>query len=257
MLESILNKIFNYPTENNISKEEKTTQRNDTPKTFIEKINSLPSDVERILEFEKLKGDQKAFIIINKTNSQATVYKEGKIIDKIEVGVGETFGDDLNTVEYSDGKFSDYGKTTPSGKFRTLSPYDYTIKNKDDYTDTEGINMLLLKGVQHPADYKQSTMLALHQIPKTSPEREELFNTTGSRRSMSTGCVNFKTEDFKRLITEILPTGTSVYILPEEKGNSLELVSLDNGLWFKTKYADEEKNNILERAIDKFFKPKK
>lgn len=249
MFKSILNKVLK-----NTSAIEKVVY---TPQQkFVQKINSIETDIEKILEFEKHRAEQKAFVIINKTKSQADVYRDGKIIDRIEVGVGETFGDDLNTVKYANGVFENTGRTTPAGEFITSAPYDYNILNKNDYVDGVNINMFLLRGVQHPVDYKHSTMLALHEIPQNHLERDVLFDVVGTRRSMSTGCVNFRREDFKRLASEIKPTGTPVYILPEETGNFLELVSLPNGMWFKTKYADKEKNNIFEQAFRKFFRLK-
>lgn len=246
-VKSVLTKIIsNYHQKKIIRQNNKT----------MSKINSIKDDVEKILEFEKLKSEQQAFVIINKSKSQAEVYKNGKVINSYAVGVGKTVGDDLNTVKYSfkEGSFSESGRTTPSGEFKTVAPHDFNIINKSDYTDDNGVNMLLLKGVQHPADYKERTMIALHEIPNTMLERNKMFEINGSRRSMSTGCVNFRKEDFKQLAQEINPTGTPVYILPEEKGNRLELISTPNGLWFKTNYKDKEKASIFETAFRKFFR---
>lgn len=210
-------------------------------KKVLTKINSMSDDIEKILEFEKLKSEQQAFVIINKTKSQAQVYKNGELKKTFNVGVGKTAGDDLNTVTYHNGEFSGTGATTPPGGFTTQVPYD------------KSLNILLLKGVQHPINYKDNVQLALHDIPPSKQERLSMLETNG-RKSMSNGCINFKSEDFEQLKKEINPAGTSVYILPEEQENRLELISTPNGLWFKPKYKDKDKANIFEEAFRKFFK---
>ena len=218
------------------------------------KINSIESDIEKILTFEDIKGKQNAFMIINKATGKADVYKAGKQIDRFEVAVGETVGDSLNTATYIDGTFSKTGRTTPPGQYYTLAPYDLNIKNKEDFESGKIVNCLVLNGIQHPSDFKYNTSIGLHQIPKSHPERLNMLNIKDARRSMTTGCVNFMPEDFYRLAEEIKPNGTSVYILPEETGNKLEAILLPKGLWMKPKYADPEKENIFISAMKKFFK---
>lgn len=222
-------------------------------KKLAEEINLLQNDIDKILEFENIKGKQNAFVIINKTKSQANVYRNNKLYDSFEIGIGEKFGDDLNTAKYINGEFSKEGRTTPAGQFFTYLPYDYNINNKVGYDNGEIINCLLLKGVQHPIDFKNHTSISLHQVSKSHPERLESYNTQGIRRGISTGCINFLPDEFYRLIDEINPEKTPIYILPEEQGNKLELVNLPNGLWFKPKFADNSKENIFLDAMKKFF----
>ena len=221
---------------------------------IAKEINKLNSDTEKILEFEKIKGNQNAFIIIDKKRSVADVYKEGKPTDSFDIGIGEKFGDDLNSAKYINGKFVKEGRTTPSGQFFTYPPYDFNITNKEDFEAGKVINCLLLDGVQHPAGFNYRTTLALHQVSKSHPERLPEFNIKDRRRGITTGCVNFLPEEFYRLAEEITPNRTPVYILPEEKGNKLELVLLPDGLWFKTNYADTKKENEFLSAMAKFFK---
>lgn len=220
---------------------------------FITEINSIKRDIDKITEFERINPNKKPFIIVDKSKSQAFIYDNDKISDTFEIGVGKTFGDDLNTVQFDFTKriFSDTGNTTPPGLFVTQKPY--SIYSAKDYTSQNGqINVLPLRGVQHPVDYKQNTTIALHQISNDSQDRLEMLTQSG-RKSMSNGCINFAQKDFERLKAQINESGTNVYILPEEKGNSLELVQLDNGVWFKPHYQNEEKANIFENAFKKFF----
>lgn len=222
---------------------------------FISRINKLTSDVDKIKEFEKAKACDKPFVIVDKTKSQAYVYNKDIITDTFEVGVGKTYGDDLNTVKYDfkQGLFLDGGETTPPGMFVTQRPYN--IYSSDEYSSVKGqINILVLKGVQHPADYKQNTSIALHQVSNKMQKRLEQFKTIDTRRSMSNGFINFRPQDFEKLKGRINESGTTVYILPEEKGNSLELVQLPNGLWFKPHYQDKNKENVFISALKKFFK---
>ena len=46
---------------------------------IAQEINTIPSGVDKILEFEKLKGEQRAFIIVDKTKSEANIYKNGEM----------------------------------------------------------------------------------------------------------------------------------------------------------------------------------
>lgn len=249
------------PTDIRILKTLRTAGRKDVrtalltaEKSCAEYMNSIESDVEKIFALEKAKGYQNAFIIVDKTKSTAYVCREGKVVDRLDIGVGEEVGDNLNRVAYYNGTFLEEGKTTPPGCFCTVEPCIARTPNIEEFENGNDINALVLDGVQHPADYWYRTTIGLHQVPNSHPERIEMFAQKGQRRSMSTGCVNFLTEDFKRMIGEIRPTGTSVYILPEDAGNKLEVVSLPNGLWMKTKYADEKKENILLEAMKKMMK---
>lgn len=207
---------------------------------IIKHINSIQKDIDKIIEFEKITNNKKPFIIINKAKSIAEIHKENQVINKFDIGVGKTIGDDLNTATYKNGVFSKTGTTTPSGQFVTQAPYI-----KDSKT-------LILKGIQHPIDFKQPVLLALHDT-FNNQEKLKILNSQTGRKGISSGCVNFKPEDFTELMKEIPSTGTQVYILPEEQGNSLELISLQNGLWFKTNYRDKQKQNIFEEAFKKFF----
>ena len=177
------------------------------------------------------------------------------MISSFDIGIGETIGDSLNTVQYNpiNKTFGSIGKTTPSGEFKTALLPNNCI-NKADYISEGNVNAILLKGVQHPADFNQNTSLALHQFPINDyNQRLEIVNSQLTRKGCSTGCINLKIEDFQTLAQQ-LPEGTSVYILPEETGNSLLLTELPNKrLWFKTQYNDNERNEVLNLAMKKYF----
>ena len=218
-------------------------------------INSIDNTLSRIIEFNKLTRPNSRFLIVDKSKSKAMLYEGDRVINSFDVGVGETIGDSLNSVsyDYATKTFSLSGRTTPSGEFKTAS-LPNVCENKSDYIKNGDVNAILLNGVMHPANYNQNTSLALHQLPnKTYNERLQLLNNLSGRKSISTGCINFRVEDFKSL-ADSLPNGTPVYILPEEVSNSIVLTELPNGkLWFKTQYKDTERANALELAIKKYF----
>ena len=224
-----------------------------TGNSITRQLNGIESDVERICALEAAKNQPNAFIIVDKANSRADLYRGGEPIDRFEVAVGQTEGDSLNTVYYSDGKLSKTGKTTPPGQYFTMLPYTLNIVNKRDFQSGDNIDCLVLNGVQHPADFKYKTAIGLHKIPNSCPERLNMLDIKDARRSLTTGCVNFMPNDFCRMVKKINPKGTSIYILPEDPGNKLEVVLLPNGLWMKPKYANDKEENMFLDAMEKFF----
>lgn len=218
-------------------------------------INSIKDDLSKLIEYNKITRPNEKFVVVNKVNSTATLYEGDKIVTRFDIGMGETVGDSLNSVsyDYATKTFGKIGRTTPSGEFRTATLPESCV-NKSDYIADGKTNVVLLNGVMHPVNYGQNTSLALHQFPNNVYEqRLQVLNSQLKRNGMSTGCINFKTEDIQSLAQQ-LPEGTPVYILPEEAGNSLKLVELPNKkLWFRTQYNDNERNNSLEMAINKYF----
>jgi hypothetical protein len=72
--------------------------------------------------------------------------------------------------------------------------------------------------------------------------REYVFqNKTIKDNRVSFGCVNFMVESYDKMRKLITGKGTKVYILPEEKGNSLHLEKQKDGSYkfFQTKYRYE------------------
>ena len=226
-----------------------------TGKFILKRINTLKSDLAKVIEYNRIIRPKSKFLVIDKAKSNATVYNGDKTVVRYNIGVGESVGDTLNQVsyDYSTKTFGIGGRTTPSGEFRTAILPE-SCANKSDYVSENEVNAILLKGVMHPASYRQNTSLALHQFPNNMyEERLKILNSSMERKGMSTGCINFKREDLQQ-IAQQLPNNTPVYILPEETGNSLKLVELPNQkLFFVTHYADKQRNNELEAAINKYF----
>ncbi len=226
-----------------------------TRNEIVREVNGLHSSKDRVLKFHQITQNNKPFIIVDKAQSVAMLYSQGQLQKTVPVGVGRTGGDSLNTVTYDfkNNIFGTTGLTTPSGQF-SLKPVGNNCVNRSSYQRSNRINAVLLDGVQHPADYAINSSLALHQIPNEEmASRLSLFSVSG-RRGMSTGCINFKPKDYEELMKGV-DAKTPVYILPEECGNTLELVTAPNSrLWFRTNYANPEQNNIFELAMNKYFK---
>ena len=226
---------------------------------IMTKINLLTSDTEKIIQFNKLINNAKPYVIIDKTSSKATIYRDGKAIKTFDIGVGKTEGDSLNTVRYNytTRQFGEDGTTTPSGEYVT-SYLPKSCYNISSYQMNGETNALLLNGVQHPTWYCQNTSLALHQLPNEEyAERLKAISSITGRKGISTGCVNFKVEDFRDMV-KLLDNHTHVYILPEEKGNILELTETpDFRLWFITKYGNKAKATEFKAALKEYYNKRK
>jgi len=188
------------------------------------KINKLSNDSAKVIEYNKLHPTTN-YIIVNKQKSTATIYSpDGKTIKSIEVGTGQHVGDSLNDGYGRKGKAN---KTTPAGEFKL------NARGGCGY----GKNIFKLgSNYMVPGS---GTTLALHIVPThLEKQRLPLFgNGNVKDNRMSAGCINMKQKDFDMLTKDVL-LGAKVYILPEEKGNSLNLNANKKGelKFVQTKY---------------------
>ena len=209
--------------------------------TFSRKI----SDSEKIIEFNKLlkkyNEPVENYIIIDKKNCTSTVYSpDGDVLDVSEVAVGRHIGDKRGGGYGVKGaKLSAY---TPPGEFEIIRE-GISNKNSKD-AKLYGERVLVLSGDHTQKAYQKSQVLALHRVP-SSPMgklRENVFkNKTLKDNRVSFGCVNYLVESFDKMRKFIKGKTTKVYILPEEKGNSLHLEQVKDGEYkfFQTKYRYE------------------
>lgn len=192
-----------------------------------ERINSLVSDKEKIMEWAKFSSKDN-YLIIDKKNCSATVYDyEGNKIKTFEVGIGRQIGDDFNDTS---GLVGTPKNTTPAGEF-TL---DTNIYNKAAYGD-----MTLSLGAKACKPKNAKQIVALHKIPKfrMKERANKFYDGNLSNNRMSHGCINFTEKDFKEL-TKYIKAGLKAYVLPEEKGNKLVLEKNSDGQYefCQTKY---------------------
>lgn len=215
--------------------------------TFSHKI----SDETKIISYNKLMqkyGKSSGnYIVVDKKNCVAKVYSpDGHVLYKTEVAVGRNVGDKRG------GGYRVIGaklvaSTTPGEFFISREGAKAGSSNERLY----GNRVLILSGDHTQEAYKRTQVLALHQVPKTpmGKLRANVFNNgTIKDNRVSYGCVNFLPESFDTLRSFIKGKGTKVYILPEEKGNSLHLEKQKDGSYkfFQTKYRYESQEPKIE-----------
>jgi len=211
------------------------------------------SDEQKIISFNTINqvynGNCSNYIIVDKKNCQAKVYTPlGHLLYKTEVALGRNIGDKRSGGYMVPGaKLAAY--TTP-GEYIIAKEGSKNSKNIKLY----GQRVLPLIGDHTQEAYKQSQSLALHRVPKTpmGKLRENVFNNkTLKDNRVSFGCVNFLTESYDKMRKLISGKGTKVYILPEEKGNSLHLERQKDGNYkfFQTKYRYESQEKQLNKKM--------
>lgn len=206
-----------------------------TKEAEIARINSFSSDKDRIIEYNK-KHARGNYIIVDKKDCSATVYdKNGKAIKKFEVGLGMDVGDK---------KAGGYNCGIASKIRKYTAPGEYTLGEQSAASDTKyGSNLFIMEGDGVAKDSVDEQVAAIHQIPtQRLAQRKGLFkNGTISDNRMSFGCINMLSDDFDEMEKIIQGTGTKLYVLPEEKGNKLQLeMQVDGSLKFvQTKYRNE------------------
>ena len=206
-----------------------------TKEQEIVRINSLSSDREKIVEYNK-KNANGNYRIVDKSDCSATVYDQnGKVLKKFEVGLGMDIGDK---------KAGGYNCGVASKIRKYTAPGEYTLGEQSDATDKKyGSNLFILEGDGVAKDSVNEQVAAIHQIPtQRLAQRKGLFkNGTISDNRMSFGCINMLSDDFDEMEKYIKGAGTKLYVLPEEKDNKLQLeAQIDGTLKFvQTKYKDE------------------
>ena len=190
-------------------------------KSSIYDINNLKTDTAKIKTFNQQHPNGN-YIILNKKTSTATVFTpEGKTVQSFEVGTGEEKGDNLSDGFGFSGKAH---KTTPPGEYTFL-------KENNALIEPEYNNNIFYLGTNGNLSKKQDSQLAIHQVPTDLiKERVHKFNDGNlANNRMSFGCINLLQKSFEKLVTLVKGQGTRLYVLPEEKDNSLKLIQDKNG----------------------------
>lgn len=226
----------------------------------IIKINSLDTDTQRIIEYNK-KHAKGNYVIIDKKTCRATVYnKEGRALDSYEVLLGQHKGDNLSTAYAKDpskrvyttvpGEFPLAGKTGTFGGtyyFGDMNgTFDPEVEMRPDAPGSGG-KRKLVGGYQ-----------ALHGTanPKVRNKFYGNGNLADNRQSM--GCVNIPVDNLKEMEMKYgIKVGSTVYVLPEDKGNKLVLKEQEDGsVKFVTQYKNSEQNRKLA-VVQQKIKSKK
>lgn len=164
-------------------------------------LNALENE-KKILAFIQTQSPKENFVIVNKADCQAKVYSpEGKLLETLEIGIGETKGDSNPTKTR---------KTTAAGIY---SVTEKPSKTSGAYYDNYNNNIFLMD-----MD-RGSSGVALSQVPNKNPEANTFFNNgTLLDNRYTPGSVNVLPNDFSKLSSYIKPS-SQVYILPEGDNN--------------------------------------
>lgn len=210
--------------------------------TFSRKI----PDASKIIHFNKICDEYRQageralnYAIVNKKKCEMIVYSpKGDTLERFRILLGRHIGDKRA------GGYADHSKNprcyTAPGDFE-ISYIGQSRHPKD--ARLYGTNLFFLKGDHTEKAYIGKQSNAIHQIPdswvKTSRLRAMCSKTLADNRK-SFGCVELTAQDCNKL-KKYLVKGSKVYVLPEEKGNSLALEKLDNGTYkfVQTKYPAE------------------
>lgn len=212
------------------------------------------SDEIKIINYNKLLkkyGHSNGnYVIVDKKACQARIYSpDGDVLYKCEVALGRHIGDKRSGGYMVPGaKLLAY--TTP-GEFEIAREGSKNASSKKLYGD----RVLAISGDHTQQAYKKTQILALHRVPATPMGRlrENVFNNgTLKDNRCSFGCVNFMVESYDKMRSLIKGITTKVYILPEEKGNSLQLVKQKNGTYkfvqtkYRTEAMEHNKSNLTQ-----------
>lgn len=192
-----------------------------------ERINNLPTDKERIIEYNRTIGHpEDNYVIVDKKNFTATVYTpDGQVVKEYEVGVAKNESDALLR----------RSKRHPENNFAATSAGIYTANyranGRDSYRRLYNNRVLTLSndGLREKGVGNGETGVAFHQVPNGNHARTRMLNAPGVSKEnnrFSSGCINFLPADFDDCMSNIKGVGTKVYILPEDDNNYM---SVKNG----------------------------
>ena len=174
-----------------------------------DRINKL-SDEQKIVSFYNDKPEE-SYLIVDKKNAVMKLYTGGNLTKSFEVGVGQNPGDAQTVTKVKNGKtdWSAGNKSTGAGI--------YTISNinpaSEEYYNEPSFNLKNENGIE--------VSTTIHGTPK--PRMVKFNNGTVVDNRMTNGCINGKCEDLKELYGQ-LDLNTKVYILPEDLGNSFQII---------------------------------
>lgn len=229
----------------------------------IQRINSLNTDTDRIVEYNKKNYNGDHYAIVDKKTCQLKIYdKEGNVLKTLTVGVGKKVGDNLGTYyldrayKTKDAYKAEQGRYTTPGEF-TL---DENKKATPDYISKKDgkVKVMDLKGDNRG---ERAGQQAIHMIPNSHQDRNaRIDSATTDDNRMSYGCVNLKESDFD-ILSQYVGEGDKIYILPEEKGNKLQLEKQQDGSYqFEQQYHKDQKRGVPKEVASRVIydvKPEK
>lgn len=216
---------------------------------YLQYINEMESDEQKIIEHNKHNYNGRYYGIVDKQTCQLKIYrKNGKLVKTYTVGIGRKVGDAPSA--YFRDKKKSYAKAqqkayTTAGEFTM----DEITKTSEEYIGSDGKpKIIYLKGDNRG---ERSGQLAIHMIykPEFESRNAAIESPDLKDNRMSYGCINLKEEEYDEMHKK-LGEGDKIYVLPEEKGNKLQLEKQTNGTYkFAQLYHKDVKRDLSpERA---------
>ena len=192
------------------------------------KVNDL-TDENIIINSQLLNYPNQSYVVIDKKTQRLKLYRGDEVDLDFEVLTGANDGDAqtvTNVIDYNkDGITTEADKR--GGKYKTdwmagnrsTGAGVYTINqsaptSENRYQNAPSFNLLNESGIQ--------VGTSIHGTPGF---RNKFFDDGNlENNSASNGCINGKCSDLQALYNMNLPTGTPVFILPEDEGNSFQQV---------------------------------
>ena len=217
----------------------------------IQKINAIPDDLEKVKEYNKQNGNGN-YVVVDKKTCTATVYdKNGNALESYEVLLGAEKGDKMSTAYAADKTLSQC----------TTVPGEYTFTSQDsdfgmclcmgELNETNDPDIQFRKWA--PGYWGEKTFTGSYQALHGTAyeERDKLYGDGNlDNNRVSLGCINIPLDDIQEMQQKYgIKVNSKIYILPEDKGNSLELRKMKDGTTkFITKYADPEQQAKVDKV---------
>ena len=191
-------------------------------------VNAL-TDENIIVKSQMINDPNQRYVVVDKKNQRLKLYHGDEVITDFEILTGTNKGDAQTVTvpidQDGDRKITEADKvggiwkvdwskgnlSTGAGKY-TISQQSPT--SIDLYNNAPSFNLVNEAGVE--------VSTAIHGAPDY---RLKYFNNEDINDNRSSnGCINGKCSDLQGLYDMGLPTGTPVYVLPEDQGNTFQMV---------------------------------
>lgn len=210
-----VNQVLNLPSLQN-TEPPQSYQEWSALQERINKLNALQDndqfsgDEQRINQYYSNRPDE-TYLVVDKKKARMNLYKGNELLTSYEAGTGQNPGDAQTVTKITNGNvdWTAGNKSTGAGIY-TISRIDPASRH---YYNLPSFNLKNERGIE--------VATTIHGTPLSRRYRFDNDNVSDNR--MSNGCINGKCYDLKDLYTKIDP-GSKVFILPEDPGNSIQIV---------------------------------
>ena len=155
---------------------------------------------------------EESYVVVDKQRGRMNVYKGNKLLNTFSVGTGENPGDAQTVTRIENGKvdWSGGNKSTGAGIYTVAG----SEKANKHYSNAPSWNFV--------NDAGQSVGMALHS--SFGDRTAKLKDKDAVNNRMSNGCVNGLCTNLEDLYKTGYGEGNKFYVLPEDKGNTIQIV---------------------------------